>query len=304
MRWFFPLNWVAARENAEAILFPVTVLDLLLCNRKHIFCMADIAHIYYPHFPEVSEGGQTRLRYVLFRYGLANASVVMVELQELRREIAKHYGADPAKAFVVPQVPPRFFLTAQHADSGSPMVRPYLFYPAQLWAHNNYLNLLTAFAYLRKDFPSLHLVLCGSRKPGDEVIFARIEKLGLKNHVHYLGYVPDESMPQLYRNAAALVMPTYFGPSNIPTLEAFAFGCPAIISDLPGVEEQVGDDAALRFDPDDPADMAEKIALVLRDPALAARMVRAGEARLDELSYDNYYLAMFRLFDAALQAKR
>jgi glycosyltransferase involved in cell wall biosynthesis len=300
LRLFSPLNVLAARHHAETVLFPVTGLDSLLCNRRNIFCMADIAHVYFPHFPELREGNGLKVRDVLFRYGLANADRVMVESEELRREIARHYGADPAKAHVVYQVLPRLFETSAHPDIGEAMPRPYLFYPAQLWTHKNHQNLLTAFSELAKEFPDLHLVLSGSRKAGDEAIFARIAALGLTGRVRYLGYVPDEKMPQLYRNAAALVMPTWFGPSNIPTLEAFAFGTPAVISDLPGVEEQVLD-AALRFDPADPADMAAKLRRVLTDKALAAALVEKGRARLTQLSYDNFRQQMFALYDAALR---
>jgi glycosyltransferase involved in cell wall biosynthesis len=303
LRPLFPLNIAAARCHADVVLFPVTVLDSLLCNRPNIFCMADIAHVYYPHFPEVREGNGLRMRDVLFRYGLANADVVMVETAQLRNEIAKHYGADPGRAHVVFQVLPRLFNMSEHPDAATEIPEPYLFYPAQLWAHKNHVNLLKAFSELSVEFPNLTLVFSGSRKPGDEVIFDRIKELRLENRVQYLGYVPDARMPQLYRNAEALVMPSYFGPTNIPTLEAFAFGCPAIISDLPGVLEQVGD-AALRFNPDDATDIAAKIRQVLIDPALAEQLIIAGKARIKELSYENFRIQMFNLFRAAAYPRK
>jgi glycosyltransferase involved in cell wall biosynthesis len=299
LRPFFPLNREIRHRNTTLMLFPRGGMDSPLCTTPHIFCVADIAHVYYPHFPEVRVRGSLRLRKVMLRYGPVNARRVMVESQELAREMTRHYGVPPQKISVVHQVLPRLFSASIMPDIGSDRPRPYLFYPAQLWAHKNHKNLLAAFAELAAEIPDLRLVLAGSRQPGSDEIFGLIRTLGLVDRVDYLGYVPDEEMPKLYRNAAALVMPTYFGPTNIPTLEAFAFGCPAVISDLPGVEEQVGD-AALRFDPDDPRDMAGKLRRVLCDPVLAARMVDAGRARMDQLSYENYRRQMFALFDAAL----
>ena len=41
-------------------------------------------------------------------------------------------------------------------------------------------------------------------------------ELGRAPNIHYLGYVPDDDMSGLYAEAAALVMPTFFGPTNIP----------------------------------------------------------------------------------------
>ena len=38
---------------------------------------------------------------------------------------------------------------------------------------------------------------------------------------------------------------SFFGPDNIPPLEAFALGCPVIASNVPGAKEQLGDAAVL-----------------------------------------------------------
>ena len=301
MRWlapFFPLNRVLARLDPDLTIFPVPTMDVPLCNRRYLFCMADIAHVYYPHFREMRRRGGLRTRAVIFGYGAKNAWRVMLESAELRREMARHYDMDPAKGVVVYQVLPRLFSTADMPAGKVLATGRYLFYPAQLWEHKNHCNLLRAFALLLKEFPDLHLVLCGTKYPGWEEIFDLAEALKIADKVEYLGYVPDADMPQLYRNAAALVMPTYFGPTNIPTLEAFAFDCPAVISDLPGVEEQVKE-AALRFDPDSPEDMAAKLRIVLTDPAECARLRGAGRARLTELSYENYERDMIAIFDSA-----
>lgn len=299
LRLFFPLNRELKRRRIDLMVFPIPGMDSPLCETPHIFCMADIAHVYYPHFPEVRVKWSLRVRDVTFRHGPLRARRVMVESSHLAREMTRIYAVPPEKISVVYQVLPRLFSATDMPDMGADRPRPYLFYPAQLWAHKNHKNLLRAFALLVSEFPDLRLVLAGSRKPGSEAIFDQIRDLGLSERVDYLGYVPDEEMPKLYRNAAALVMPTYFGPTNIPTLEAFAFGCPAVISDLPGVSEQTGD-AALRFDPDSPEDMAAKLRQVLADPALAARLVQAGRARMAELSYEDYRRRMFALFDSAL----
>ena len=72
--------------------------------------------------------------------------------------------------------------------------------------------------------------------------------LGLESQIRYGGYVPDEDMSGLYAGAVALTMPTFFGPTNIPVLEAWAYGCPVLTSDIRGIREQVGD-AGVLVDP-------------------------------------------------------
>ena len=72
--------------------------------------------------------------------------------------------------------------------------------------------------------------------------------MGLEGELRYLGYVPDEDMSGLYAGAVALVMPTFFGPTNIPVVEAWTFGCPVLTSDIRRIREQAGN-AAVLVDP-------------------------------------------------------
>ena len=66
---------------------------------------------------------------------------------------------------------------------------------------------------------------------------------------------------KLYTNAFSLVYPSFFGPENMPPLEAFALGCPVIASEVSGAKEQLGN-AAILFDPRDENDLARKIKLL------------------------------------------
>ena len=112
-------------------------------------------------------------------------------------------------------------------------------------------------------------------------------KFGLENDVHYLGYLPDEDMSAIYAEAAGLVMPTFFGPTNIPVLEAWAFGCPVLTSDIRGVREQVGR-AGILVDPRSVAAIANGIYRLWTDDALAGRLAELGRRRLAEYTPDDY----------------
>ena len=54
-----------------------------------------------------------------------------------------------------------------------------------------------------------------------------------------------------------MVMPSYFGPTNMPPLEAFAMKTPVVVSDLPGIRDQVGE-AALLVEPENPKALSEE----------------------------------------------
>ena len=97
------------------------------------------------------------------------------------------------------------------------------------------------------------VVFCGSyageiRERTFREVMSLSSQLGLEKEIHYLGYVPDEDMSGIYAEAVALVMPTFFGPTNIPILEAWAFGCPVLTSDI-GVFVSRSRNAAVLVDP-------------------------------------------------------
>ena len=70
-------------------------------------------------------------------------------------------------------------------------------------------------------------------------------------------------------------MPTFFEPTNIPQLEAFALGCPVITSNIYGKPEQVGE-AALLVNPHNPQEIADKISALWLDNEKQKFLVAEG----------------------------
>ena len=84
-------------------------------------------------------------------------------------------------------------------------------------------------------------------------------------------------MASLYRHARGLVMPTFFGPTNIPPLEAFAVGCPVAVSSVYGMPEQLGD-AALYFDPTSVYEIAACVRKLWVDDSTRQTLIDRGTA--------------------------
>ena len=109
-------------------------------------------------------------------------------------------------------------------------------------------------------------------------MMAAAERGGITEQVCYLGYVPDELMAGLFAGATGVVMPTFFGPTNIPVVEAWAFGCPVITSRVRGITEQVGD-AALLVNPTSVSEISDAIRRLWVDENLRAFLARRGRER-------------------------
>ena len=70
-------------------------------------------------------------------------------------------------------------------------------------------------------------------------------------------------------------MPTFFGPTNIPPLEAFEVGCPVATSRIYGVPEQLGN-AALLFDPHSIEEIHDCLVRLWVDNSLCADLAERG----------------------------
>jgi glycosyltransferase involved in cell wall biosynthesis len=99
-----------------------------------------------------------------------------------------------------------------------------------------------------------------------------------------LGYVADDELDALYRDALALTCVSREEGFAFTPLEAVALGTPAVVSDLPVFEETLGD-GALRVAPGDADALAEALLRVERDRALRARLAEAGRAAAGRLSW-------------------
>jgi glycosyltransferase involved in cell wall biosynthesis len=106
-------------------------------------------------------------------------------------------------------------------------------------------------------------------------------------------------MSVIYAEARALTMPTFFGPTNIPVLEAWGFGCPVLTSDIRGIREQVGD-AGVLVDPLSVEAIAEGIYQLWTDEGLRRTLAERGRQRLASYTPDDYRK---RLIDIIEEAK-
>lgn len=238
----------------------------------------DLMHRYERRFPEVSAVGRLRHRERHFANVCAYAKGLLVDSDVGKKQACESYFVNEGKIYVLPFIPPDYiYRNDERADFSRrySLPRKYIFYPAQFWEHKNHALLVKAVKILENDVPDIQLVLVGSKKNGFKDIKNLVQRLGLRERVHFIGYVPNEDMPEFYKMARALVMPTFFGPTNIPPLEAFALGCPVAVSNVYGMPEQVGD-AGLLFDPKDVDDLANAMKRLWLEDDLCRQLIQKG----------------------------
>ena len=253
------------REGIEFIYY-LALEEYLTLDIPFLTNVWDLGHRNVNYFPEVSSFGEFEKREKRYNKVLLRATFISSESETGKKDIEFYFRIKPEKIIVMPLFPGNVInITVVQEEQNNWLIekglisKTFLFYPAQFWAHKNHINLLKAIRLLKEQYKiEVSLVLTGSDKGNLFYVKNKISEYNLQKQVHYLGFISEKEIRILYENAAALIMPTFLGPTTMPVLESLAIGCPIICSDFEGHREQLLD-SALYFSPNDPNEMAEKI---------------------------------------------
>ena len=128
--------------------------------------------------------------------------------------------------------------------------------------------------------PAVHYWLAGA---GEEEgrYRALAQKLGVESRIHFLGPVAHADLPQLYRAADAVVMPSVSEGLANAWVEALACGTPIVISDAGGAAELVTSPVAGRIVERTPDAIAEAVRAILMNPPSPPDVAASLDGRFD-----------------------
>jgi D-inositol-3-phosphate glycosyltransferase len=129
----------------------------------------------------------------------------------------------------------------------------------------------------------------------------RAVELGLAAKVRFVGPVPHGFVPDLYRAADVVMVPSRSESFGLVAAEAQACGTPVVATRIGGLTDVV-DDGATGFliDGWDPEDHAEAVLRFLDDPELAAKMGASAVKWSRRFSWDATFRRYIELYKGAL----
>lgn len=256
--------------------------------------VATIYDVSFLIFPEHFEWRWRNYMQHVMPSVLRSVSAVICISENAKQELLRFYKVSLGKVHVVhcgiDHV--RFGLGAVFDNEWAKSIGlrgEYVLHVGLLSKRKNIPMLLRAVASLRAKgkFENLQLVLAGPELPvltGGPEIHQAIRELGLGDIVVLAGYVPDDYMPGLYRQAKLLVMPSLYEGFGLPVLESMASGVPVVASNSSSFPEIAGD-AAILVSPQDEAGWAEAIQDVIGNPMTAEELRRKGLERAARFSW-------------------
>ena len=293
-----PLDFTLKKNKIEFIWFVSPAYELT--DIPYIATVWDLQHRLQPWFPEVGRLAEWNGRETYIATFLRRSTYIIAANETGRQEVSRFYQIPEDRVIGLSHPTPALCPASSgeiESMLGKYGLKPgYLFYPAQYWAHKNHANLLFAIKLLKEKYGIALSVVCVGADKGNLPYLRKLASdLDIDAQVHFLGFVTDVEMTALYKNAHALIYLSFFGPENLPPLEAFSVGCPVIASRVAGAKEQLGD-AALLVSPTD----VEEIALAIRslqDHGKRQTLIDRGLKRAEEATADKYVSRVFVLLD-------
>jgi glycosyltransferase involved in cell wall biosynthesis len=290
------------RADLDLIHFPHYNLPLI----KPVHFVVTVHDLFPFQFPEIHSGRLPRaVNQMLMRNAVRRAERIITPSAATALAVKQNFPASADRVLSIPEAADdRFQATRNPEGEAAWQMRlrirpPYVFYLGQWKAYKNLPMLLDAFKMVRETHPNAQLVIAGDDPRHPEV---RQLAAGLpEGSVVLPGRLPESAVPDLYRGAAVVVLPSKAEGFGLPVIEAMACGVPVICSDLPVLRE-LADGVATFCDPNDPAAFARAIAQILDAPT-TTRARQLGIERAQRFTWERSARQTVQAYESALGAK-
>ena len=266
----------ATRLKLDVMLNPGFTAPLL-CPCPQVTVFHDLQHKRHPEYFRWFDLPFWRF----FLYWSARISrLILADSSATAADMLKYYRLPEAGVKVVPLgVDPVFFDLGLRRKP-----EHFLLAASTLHPHKNLDGLLRAFAIFRRSRPDFRLVVCGIHGFFTGPLRDLRDELDLAGSVEFPGWIPREDLHDFYTRAWAFVFPSLFEGFGIPVLEALAAGLPTACSAIEPVAGIAGN-AALLFNPYDPASISQALERITGDEELRARLAKEGPRRASQFSW-------------------
>jgi len=276
------------KKNGSPLLISFSGCGPLFYDNQ-IITIHDVSHERYPEW--FSKNYCRYYGFMMPRIG-RKAHAILTVSEFSKREIVDTLHLDPAKIYVIhSNVPFHAKPSAEEVLNykHDPDADKYILTVSSMDPRKNFIRLVEAFNNL--DDKSVKLYIIGMKFKAFNT--PDLQKL-IGENVYLPGYITDEELQVMYKNALFSVYPTLYEGFGLPPLESMTYGCPAIASDIPALKEVSGN-AVLYTNPYDIDDMTAKMNLLVADEDLRRSLVVKGLEQIKEYSWDKSARQVYEL---------
>jgi glycosyltransferase involved in cell wall biosynthesis len=289
--WCQSVLRVRLRRDRTGALLNTIPEGVLHCGVPQVTVVHDLIPLMFPRdYP----WQQAYFRWFVPRV-LRGSRIVVADSEATRRQIIAAYGLAPDRLRVIPG---GYDQSRFHCDGPAepPSGLPYVLYVGNILPHKNLARLVEAFSLVCRCVPARLVVAGAGRRSHAAALAGLASRLGVG--VEWKRYVPSGALPELYRGAQVVVLPSLAEGFGLTALEAMASGTPVVASNTSALPEVVGD-AGLLVNPYDSAAIADALVRLLSDEDLRTELSVRGLAQAARFTWERTARAILAALDEA-----
>lgn len=174
---------------------------------------------------------------------------------------------------------------------------PYFLVMGRIRTKKNIAGVLRAFQRFLQNHRSSHeLRIVGPGGNALELCRELASDLKITNRVQFTGYVPEEEIPRLLRQAEALISYSYSEGFGLTPIEAMSFGTP-VISTRQGIILELSEQSYLAVHNDRPDELANAMQRLAQEHDLREKLSKSAERELPRFQWENSVETLLQVYE-------
>lgn len=292
------------RKDECDVFFSLYQSASIISGLPHLMLVHDAV---WKVFPQYLNNFRKKIYYYFVEKAILKADRILTVSEYSKKDIVKIFGIDENKIGVsLIDCDSIFKNKPEESDAKKAMKKygifgDYIFYIGGFDVRKNVAGIIKAYGKFWKKYhrkiKTPDLVLSGVFHPHlvplmDDVSKEIKEiseefKIPLKK-IKMIGFVEQEDVPRLYRNAKMLCYPSFYEGFGIPVLEAMSIGCPVITSSNSSIPEVANSQDAFIVDPENIEEISEAIFEVLSNEELVSEKVNQAKIDSQKFSWEKF----------------
>lgn len=175
-------------------------------------------------------------------------------------------------------------------------------------------TLISAGNLLNKEIPNLKILIVGGQIFGrnknkeDSKEYKRLQKKAkqekIEDIVRFTGRIDNSRLPVFYSASDILIIPSYYEPFGLVSLEAMASKIAVVASRVGGLVNIIEEgETGLLFDPRNPLKLKEKVLMLYRSQDLTEKLIQNAYEKVKKYSWESIANQIGDIYESLIKSK-
>ncbi len=237
-------------------------------------------------------------------FAVREADGIIVDSQSTSEALKREFSNDQIKPVVI--YPGTTFVKCSHSSdllNKYSISQDYFLFVGTLEPRKNLRHLLIAYAELPLEVKSkAMLIIAGGKGWGKVDLHRTVIEFNLVEHVKLLGYVSDQTLASLYKNALFLAMPSLYEGFGLPLVESMAHGTPVLTSNNSSMPEVAGN-AGLLVDANNISSITNGLNQLIINKDLRDKLAAQAKPNAARFSWDRSARQLYEIFEQTIESQ-